>query len=895
MKKFAWLMMAALAALLTPGPLQAQEGARVAVLPLVMSADKAQLEQLSRLSKGLMSVVTTGLADQGFMAIPLGDNLLAVDEESAKAQAREMGADYLFSSRVNKSGDRFNLTGQLQALTAAGKSSKRISVTADSAPQLPQAAERLIYMTTDHLTEAGVKVVSVDVSGNTMLDSQAILNALRIRPGGTYNEAKATSDLKRVYALGYFEDVQIETKEVGGGVAVHFRVKERAQLANITFRGNKKFEEEDLLKVIGIKPKDIPSERNIADSVENIKRLYVDKGFPNVQVMTSVESDGDGQGLLVYDISEGGKIYIKEIVFDGNDFYSDWTLSGKIETSTRNFLISWISGSGKLNQEKLSGDSQRLESFYHNTGFMQAQVGEPSVSTADDGSMTITFPIVEGERFKVGEVTLGGQPLEDDDINKILKSVEIRKEEWFSREVMQEDVKALQTYYSDKGYAHNSVEPRITGPHDDNRLDVEFVVQPNNKVYFDRITIVGNEKTRDKVIRRQLAVVEGDLFSSSKIQASQANLMRSSYFEQANLVPGPSDTDEKMNLRVEVKERPTGSFQIGGGYSNYNSLFGVIKVTQDNLFGYGRRVSVEANVGSKNSYYDISFTDPWVFDIPLTLGFDLFNYENEYDYYTKGSNGVALRAGYPVWGNFYLSARYSLEKIDITDVDTTASEYLRSMMDYSTDSILTLTLRRDTRNHFFFPTEGSVARLSYAKASSLFGGDTDFSRYEVEGAVWIPAPFWKGASLMFHGETGYMTEDADKGLPTYEKYMLGGINSVRGYDWYSISPRDNRGQTIGGEKMLVLNAEVAFPILKEQGLYAVAFFDAGNVWAKNCKSDMQLCKSEYSLSDLRKSYGGGLRYLSPMGPFRIEYGIPLDKDQYSDSSGQWEFTMGSMF
>lgn len=887
MKRIVCLMTLAVAALLTPNPAGAQEGSRVAVMPLVMSAEGAQLEQLSRLSKGLMSVITTGLADQGFMAIPLGDNVLALDKETVKAQSRELGADYLFSARVTKSGERFTMTGQLEALSAAGKSSKRHSVTADSGPSLPQATERLVFLSTDHLFGGGVKVVSVDVTGNTMLDSQAILNALRIKPGGTYNEAKATSDLKRIYAMGYFEDVQVETSNVGGGVAVRFRLVERAQLANIVFRGNKKFDDEDLLKVIGIKPNDIPSERGIADSVENIKRLYVDKGFPNVTVMTSLESEGGGRAVLAYDISEGGKIFIKEIVFDGNEFYSDWTLSRKIDTSTRNFLISWISGSGKLNQEKLSGDSQKLESFYHNNGFLQAQVGDPIVSSAgEDGGLVVTFPIVEGERFKVGEVTIGGATLPSDNVDKMMKYLDIKKETWFSREVMQEDVKFLQTYYSDQGYAHNSIEPRITGPHDDNRLDVEFVVQPNNKVYFDRITIVGNDKTRDKVIRRQLAVVEGDQFSSSKIQVSQANLMRSSYFEQVNLVPGPSDSDDKMNLRVEVKERPTGSFQIGGGYSNYNSLFGVIKVTQDNLFGYGRRVSVEANVGSKNSYYDISFTDPWVFDIPLTMGFDLFKYQNKYDYYTKDSTGGAFRVGYPVWGNFYLSARYSLEKIDIKDVSADSSQYLRSMMDYSTDSILTLTLRRDTRNHFFFPTEGSVARLSYAKASSLFGGDTSFSRYEAEGAYWIPAPFWKGAALMFHGEIGYMTEDKDKGLPTYEKYMIGGINSVRGYDWYAISPRDpDTGETIGGEKMLTLNVELGFPILKEQGLYGVAFFDAGNVWAKNEK---------YSLGDLRKSYGAGLRYLSPMGPFRIEYGKPLDRGP-DDSSGQWEFTMGSMF
>ncbi len=890
MRKITWLSILVLACGLAPTFASAQEGARVAVMPVQMSADGAQLEQLGRLTKGLTGVLVTSLADQGLMALTMGDNALTVGDAAAQAQAREMGADYLFTSRVNKVGEKYNMTGQLVALSG-GQSSKRVTVTGDATTQLPVMSERLVQMTTDHLFGGGSPVSSVNVTGNTMLDSQAILNTLRIQPGGTYNDAKVTSDIKRIYALGYFEDVQVRVHDQKGGKAVTYVVKERSQLGNIVFKGNKKFDSEELMKVVGIKPHDIPSERNIADSVENIKKLYADKGFPNVKVMTSIQSGGDGKGLLVYDIAEGGKIYIKNIEFDGNEFYSDWTLSRQIETSTRNFLISWISGSGKLNQEKLSGDSQKLESYYQNSGFLQAQVGDPIVSDADnDGGLTITFPIVEGQRFKVGEVTIGGQLLPDDDMKQLMKYVEIRKETWFSREVMQEDIKALQTYYSDKGYAHNTVEPRITGPHDGDKLDVEFAVQPNNKVYFDRITIVGNDKTRDKVIRRQLSVVEGDQFSATKIQNSQSNLMRSTYFEQVNLVPGPSDTDDKMNLRVEVKERPTGSFQIGGGYSNYNSLFGVIKLTQDNLFGYGRRASVEANVGSKNALYNISFTDPWVFDIPLTMGVDIFRYENKYDYYTKASNGAALRAGYPIWANFYLSARYSWEKIDITDVASSSSQYLKSMQDYSTDSVFTVTLRRDTRNHFFFPNRGSVARFSYAKASEFLGGDTNFSRYEAEGAYWIPFPFFKGASLMGHGEIGYMTDDGDvdghTGLPTYEKYMIGGINSVRGYDWYSISPKDPvTGETIGGEKMMVFNVELSFPLLRDEGLYAVAFYDAGQVWDKD---------GSYDFNDLRRSYGGGLRYLSPMGPFRIEYGRALDREE-GDPAGRWEFTMGSMF
>ncbi len=873
----------------TPTLAQDDDGNKVAVMPVFLSAEGAQLEQLSRLSKNLSEALISALTTQNMEPLPMDDGVLTLSETSAKAQAKNMGASYLLQTRVTKNGDHFNLVGQLLALYPKGLSSRRQTVTVENSTQFPQQIERMVQLTTDHLTSGGEPVISVDIIGNTMMTSPAILNSLRIQPGGTYNEAKATSDIKRIYALGYFDDVAIKTSDLPGGKAVHFLVKERGQVTNIVFRGNKKIDTEDLLKAAGIKPNDIPSERTVAESVDNIKHVYADKGYSNIQISTHMEKEGQDE-TLVYEVTEGGKIYIKDIKFDGNSFFSNRTLSGQIETSSYNFLISWLSGSGKLNQEKLSGDAQRLEAYYHNNGFLQAQVGDPIITNEkDDSSLIITFPIVEGERYKVGEITVVGQLLEDDDPKTLVNLTNLRSEPWFSREILQQDIKILQTYYSDKGYAHNTVEPKIEAPREGNILDVVFQIQPNNKVYFDRITIVGNNKTRDKVIRRQLTVVEGDLFSSSKIQTSQANLMRSTYFEQANLVPGPSDTDEKMNLRVEVKERPTGSFQVGGGYSNYNSIFGVVRLTQDNLFGYGRRAAVEANLGSKNTFYNFSFTDPWVFDIPLSAGFDLFRYENRYDYYTKKSNGTAARLGYPVWGNFYLSTRYSLEKINISNVPDTASSYLKSMSDYTADSQLILSLRRDTRNHFFFPTSGTVARLTYGKGSHLFGGQTDFSKYEAEAAIWIPAPFFKNASLMGHGQVGYLVEDRDKGLPIYEKYMIGGINSVRGYNWYSISPRENNlptGATIGGEKMMVYNVELAFPLLREQGLYGVAFYDMGNVWEKD---------RNYSFSNLRSSIGGGLRYLSPMGPLRIEYGKPVGKNTEDTTSGQWEFTMGSMF
>jgi outer membrane protein insertion porin family len=762
-----------------------------------------------------------------------------------------------------------------------------MSAQANTPENLPQAAERLVLMTTDHLFGGGAKVVSVEITGSSIVDNQAVLNSLRIRKGGTYNEAKAASDIRRLYSMGYFDNITVETSDAAGGKAVRFVVTERQQIGSIQYKGNTKYDAEDLNEHVGVKIMDVGTDQLLNTAVSNLTRFYNDKGYPMVAITYDLQPGDDNRSKLVFNINEGGRMYIKDILFDGNEFYSDRKLRGKIESKKRKALISWITGAGKLDREKLANDSKILEQFYAKNGFLQARVGDPDINVSDDGDgFTIVFPVFEGPRFKVGVVKLDGDLLEDDDPVKMHKALDLPDEKWFNTEVLQEDINTIKTYYADKGYAYNVVEAQFGEVDSEDRLDVNIMVMPRDLVYYNRITIVGNEKTRDKVIRRHLEVSEGDLTTSSKLKISQNNLMRSGFFEDINIVASPSDNPETMDMRVEVKERPTGSFQIGAGYSNYNGIFGVMKITQDNLFGYGRRIALEANVGGSNNYFDLSFTDPWVGDIPLMMGFNVFKYRNEYDYFDKDAIGGSIRAGYPVFERFYLTGTYSWEDVEIKDPGFVSSSYIRSMMGNSVNSTFTLALRRDTRNHFFQPTAGSSARISYTIASRLLGGDTAFNRYEAEYAQWVPIPMLEGWSLMGHIEAGYAKESRDDGLPIYEKYMLGGINSVRGYDWYEISPKDPlTGENIGGEKMLVLNFEMAFPLLGEQGLFGVFFYDLGNVWSKEQK---------WTMSGLKKSWGGGLRYLSPMGPLRIEYGRALDPDP-GEPSGRWEFTMGAMF
>jgi outer membrane protein insertion porin family len=873
-----------------PGALSAQEGLKVAVTPYtIVGVTGTQLEQLANVSRGLMELTVQSFQSQGFVALSMGGQTLSAVSTAVQAQARTLGADFLFAPTLTRSGESYTMSGQLLALTSAAASSARMDVFASGTEGLPQTAERLVYMVTDHLFGSGPRVVSVTITGSQMLENQAILNSLRIRQGGTYNEAKAASDIRRLYSLGYFETVNVEVSDVSGGKAVHFIVTERPQILVVEFRGNEKYDSEDLAEVLGLKVMDVASDDRLLQAVANLQRFYAEKGYSQARISYELEPADNGKAKLVFTISEGGKIYIRDIEFIGNEFYSDWKLSRQIESSSKS-LISFITGSGKLDREKLANDVQLLTVFYNNNGFLQARVGEPEIvaDEKDPNSFVITFPIVEGRRFKVGQVTVDGDLKEGDDAARLLKMLDTPDKTWFSREVLMEDQNRLLAYYKDKGYFHAEAEPVFGQPTEDDVLDVQFTVAPKNLVYYDRITIVGNEKTRDKVIRRHLEIAEGDLTSQAKLQSSQANLMRSSFFEDVQITPSPSseNPEDLLNLRVEVKERPTGSFQIGAGYSNYSSIFGTVRLTQDNLFGYGRRIAFDANVGGSYNFFSLSFTDPWVGDIPLMMGFDIFKSYYEYDYYRKESVGFSLRAGYPVFERFYLSGSFTWEDVDITHVAFNSSRYLRDMMGKSKNAVFSVSLRRDTRNHFFQPSDGSTMRLTYGIATGLLGGQTAYSRYELELAKWVPIPFWKGAALMAHMQLGMLHESKEDGLPVYEKYMLGGINSIRGYDWYEISPRDEfTDESIGGEKMGLVNIEMSFPILKASGLFGVFFYDMGNVWTKD---------QSWSTSGLRRSYGGGLRYLSPMGPLRIEYGRALDPYP-GEPAGRWEFSMGAMF
>jgi outer membrane protein insertion porin family len=603
-----------------------------------------------------------------------------------------------------------------------------------------------------------------------------------------------------------------------------------------------------------------------------------------VQIKERIEELPNNEISLIYEIAEGEKLYIRKIEFVGNTQFDDDDLKDIMETSEKGFF-SWFTDSGLLDEKKLEFDAQKIISFYHNKGYIKAKAGEPKISYEKEKGLNITIEIIEGHQYMVNEVNVAGDLVKPAD--ELLKNVNIKKEKFFNREVVRRDSLVLRGTYTDEGYAYVEVSPMIKEDDEKNLVDITYTISKGERVRFERINITGNTITRDKVIRRELRVIEGEYFSGKALRKSTANLHRLGFFEDVEVQTKKGSEEDLMVLNVNVKERPTGSFSIGAGYSSFENAIVIFQIAQNNLFGFGQRLGASVSIGGRTQNFDIRFTEPWLFDRPLSGGFDLYNWEREFDEYTQDSLGGALRFGFRLGFDEFIrvSARYAYDDADISDVAATASTAIKDTEGQNVTSSISLGISRDSRDRPFYTSKGSINSFNFETAGGFLGGDVGFNKVVARTAWYFPL-FWKTV-FVTQGRWGWIDQKSDEKLPVYHKFRTGGINTVRGFEFASISPRDPlTGDRIGGEQMMIYNVEYRFPLIKEQGVVGLVFFDAGNVFTDD--------PTAVTISGLRTSAGGGIRWYSPVGPLRIEYGKNLNQKP-GESSGEWEFTMGGTF
>ena len=861
-----------------------RESKMVVVLPFQVNAQ----EELGYLETEIPEIIKKQLrASDAVVKEPDAAALAAWQQEGGSPEmaiqiGQKTGSDHVVWGSLTRVGQRFSLDAKL--LTVQGSTGpKTFFAEGEGIDQLLSTVSRLAGDISLSLF-GQEKIKEIRLTGNRRIETDAIMRYIRAKPGDDYVPKNLSDDLKSVYSMGYFEDIRIEYEDGPDGKIIIFEVQEKPTIRRIKFKGNDVYEDEEIMESMNIKSGSILNIFKIQNNIIRIENLYKEKNYHNVKVDYSVNELDNNQGDLLFIIEEGGKVRIKEIRFEGNTVYTDKKLKKVIKTSEKGFW-SFITNSGELNKDDLSQDVAMLTGFYHNNGYIQAKVGEPQVEFRED-MIYIKFKVTEGPRFQVGYVGITGDLILPEE--QLRERLSITGETYYNRETVRNDVLAITDIYSNQGYAYADIFPRVQKDFDNLKVDIEFIVKKGRQVYFEAIVISGNSKTRDKVIRRELRVYEQELFSGSRLKRSMRNLFRLDFFEDVKVDTVEGSADDKMVLKIDVKEKATGSFSLGAGYSSVENAYGTASIDQRNLFGRGQTLKLQGQVSGVSQTYMLSFTEPYFLDRRLSAGFDIYNQTRDYTTYDRDNVGGKLRLSFPTWDYTRLYWNYSYDVSDVYNIDDNVARSIQQMEGTNVTSSTKVTLKRDSRDRIFNTSQGSLnsAAVEYAG----IGGDIGFTKYTGETGWYFPLMF--GTVGVLHGKLGYVEEHSDGFLPDYEKFYLGGINSIRGFDWQDIyaleedPPGSGVFYEVGGNSMVQLNVEYHIPLIPEAGVVGILFVDVGQVYGEDEPMDLR---------ETRETCGGGFRWYSPMGPIRLEYGYILDPQPGDDERGQWEFSMGTVF
>ena len=739
-------------------------------------------------------------------------------------------------------------------------------------------------------------VREVRVEGLYRVGEESVLRHILTAVGKPLDPAGVSEDIKRIYRMGFFEDVRSALKKEGDGVVLLFQVQERPTINAVKYEGNDELDTEDLEKVVDIRRFSILSIPQIQRNIQKMKDLYTEEGYYLVSIEYELVPLPQNLVDLTFRIRESEEIKVKTITFLGNKEVEDDALSGAMFTREGHYL-SFLDQSGQFKREAFSTDLQRLQFVYLSRGYIHAKIHDPIVSlSADKRFMHITIRVDEGEQYFTGDVAMQGDFLKDHPKSELMEQIGLKQGDVLSREVIIKDTIKIGDIYKDEGYANVSISNSTTVDEKTRIVDFTYLIQKGEKVYFGLVTIEGNYTTRDKVIRRELTLSEGDLYSETALKQSKAEVMRLGFFEDVQIKTRQTDRDDRMDVVVTVKERDTGTFQVGAGFSSIENFILTAQIAKQNLFGRAQTLSFQATLSSIRTMFNISFFDPYFIDSDFTFGFELFNYDSDFNDFTRNSMGGSMTWGYRFTRDLSSAITYKIENVDVSIGGLTgrATIPIANLFQSGLTSSLRYTFTHDSRDNRLFPTSGWYNQLSVEWAGTQIGSENEFVRLQANSRFYVPLPW----DLVFkmNGRLGYITGIGDKPVPIFERFFVGGIFTVRGFDRNTLGPElavaairepdtTLTGFNIGGNKQLIINTEIEIPIFAAVGIRGVVFLDTGQAYDDPDPIDLAL---------LRYSAGFGVRWWSPVGPLRFEWGFPLDKKPGEDPV-VFEFTIGNSF
>ena len=732
-----------------------------------------------------------------------------------------------------------------------------------------------------------VRVIDVDVKGNIRVEKELMMLNLSSEIGKPLDPAAVREDVKRIYKLGFFEDVRAEVERTPQGVVLTYNVKEKPVVVDLRIRGNKDIKSPDILEVIEVKEGRIIDLNKIKKSVETIDALYAEKGLVGTEVTYDIEPEGEGTVSVTFKITEGKKAYIKQVNILGNEKLKTKEVRNGIYSKPKG-MFSFISGKGLYNQREIENDTERIRATYIDNGFLDAKVAKPEIVYSDEKKgYIITFRVEEGEQFTVENISFTGELLVPEE--ELISLLSLKSGNIFRGSFLAQDISDLTTFYGNKGYAFANVDPAFNLDRQNLTVDIRFAVEKGPEVYIRNIDIVGNTRTKDGVIRREIPIQEEQLFNASQVDAIRSRVTRLGFFEEnvevvSERVPGDED---ELDLKVRVEEKSTGFFSVAGGFSSVETFIFAGQIQEANLFGTGKRVSFNAQIGGVTQLFFVNYQDPHLFDTDWTLDALIFRTDRQFRDFDRKSWGGSLTVGRRLWRQLFGTVTYRLESLDVGDIDDEAR--LIITREKRTISSLGVGLRWDSRNNLLDPSRGNLTRTNLEFAG--VGGDTDFIKYTISSRQWVP--FYLGTVFSFRGRYGLIDlRNNGNDLVVGERFFLGGPNSLRGFGFRRVGPRvptaDGDFVIIGGVQELLATADFVFPILPSAGLRGVLFFDMGNAF--NDGEDLTI-----NPADLRTDVGFGVRWVSPLGPLRLELGFPLGDRLPGENSFEIQFTVGTLF
>jgi outer membrane protein insertion porin family len=731
------------------------------------------------------------------------------------------------------------------------------------------------------------KVAEVVISGNRRTETSLIDLNIETKQGDDYSPQTVKEDLKRIYELDFFQQVLIDVKQTESGVRVEFIVEENPVLADLKLSGNDKLKEDDIKEAVAFREGRIVSLRRITEGREIILALASEKGLVGTEVEYEIEPRGDGVVDVVYRIDEGEKKYIKEVELIGNS---------KIETkkirknmySKPKYILSFITKRGLFKIEEIERDSDRIKAVYIDQGYLDVRVSEPGIRYDEEkDGYVVSFSIEEGVQYKVSTITFSGELAEDQD--EIRPELGLLPDSIFSSFTLQDDIGKITDFYGDKGYAFANVTPNVRLDKEDNLVSVDYSIEKGQEVYIRNIDILDNTRTRDHVIRRELSLQENDLYSVSKLRAARYETNRLGYFEDTievvtHRVEG---TDDLLDVDIKVEERPTGFFSFGGGVSSVENFLFAGQIQESNLFGYGKTLSLDAQIGGVTKALSLNYRDPYFFGTNWLFDVSMYAHDRDYRDFERAARGISLGVGRRIKRYFQVRVFQEFSRQDVHNVRGDA----RLVLSETERTIVStgVGLSWDKRNNYLDPTKG-VLLSTAVEYAGLFAGNTEFIKYNATAKSWIP--FWKDTYFAAKANYGLLhLIDAGDDLVVEERFFLGGPNTLRGFRYRRVGPRrptDTGGYVIiGGVQQVLASLDFVVPLSKTVGLKAVAFFDIGNSFDKD----------EFSLSpsNLRKDAGFGLRWISPLGPMKLDIGFPIGDRLTGEEKYEVQFTVGNLF